>query len=208
MGSMGFRGVNKFQKDLIGSMDQVGDDRAEQILMEYFCDQGAEIDWRYRTIPYDCDCKVSSHGICYKIEEKRRRQDWGDELLEDVSNHRGNTPGWTHRCSKFDYVLHAYPSGRHEIFPGPELEAAFKKHRSVWYDLAGGYSEAMNEGYITLNIPVPTLELRRAVAEEGAPICPYCGQNVGRFRMVCDGCGVVTCCAVGDAWLCEQCSTP
>lgn len=202
--------VSDFRDDLRGSMDGEGDDRVEALMRAFYAGPSDfKLDWSPRDAPYVHDFEVMAHDRLWKWEEKRRRKDWGDELLEDVSNDRTGSDGWTRKCESVDYVLFTYPGGRSTIWPGAELQWAFMLNRRAWLK-ASGYRRAPNQGYCTLNIPVATDELRRAVAAAGAPSCVHCGESVGRFGFECSDprCLNKTCCAITDApeeWECPSC---
>lgn len=194
-----------FQERLAASTTAEGDERVSEILMGYF---GAPPDFSLtfapRETPFSHDCEVVAWGESFTFEDKRRSRDYGDELLEDVSSTASGRAGWTWRAGEADYVLHLYPQ-RWEILPGPALEQAWRTNRDDWV-AAYGHKRARNRRYDTLSVPVPTSTLRAALAEAGAPPCPHCGRPVGRFRSVCNGCGVASCCAVSDGhWACASC---
>ncbi len=200
--------VHDFHRSLQGSMTDDGDNKTELILRGYFgAPNDFSIDWSPRKRPFGHDCEVTAWGDVYTIEEKRRTKDYGDELLEDISNDSKLTPGWTRKCGNVDYVLFVYPA-RWEILPGGPLCLAFVNNREKWHDQYG-HRAAQNKFYRTLNIPIPTAELRFAMEGVGSPPCPHCDRPVGRFQMRCDNnpeCPVVTCCAIGESWVCDFCT--
>lgn len=197
--------IHGFKERKAESMDPVWDARIETILRGYFgFPADYSLSWKPRETPFGHDGEVVAFGVRYTFDDKRRlKKDYGDELLELVSNTTTGTPGWTRKAGRFDYILHVY-GGRWTIWPGPALEAAFEANSNSWAR-SYGTRIAPNAGYTTVNVPVPTKVLRAALAEHDAPICPHCGWNVGRFRSTCGGCLIVSCCAIGD-WLCPRCA--
>lgn len=199
--------VHDFHDDLRDSMGPGGDRRTESILKEFFANApDFYVDWSPREIPYGHDLEVTAFGERYTIEEKRRRVDYGDELLEDVSNDQTHSLGWTRKCSDVDYVLHVYAE-RWVILPGPTLYLAFANWRRRWIDRYGE-RRAANRGYHTINVPVPTQDLYEALEAEGSAPCEHCGRPLGRFVVKCSeapACEVASCCVVTDGeWRCPH----
>ena len=156
---------------------------------------------------FEHDFNVSVFGQIYKIEHKHRMKDYGDELLELISSTATGRRGWTFRAGEADFVLFTYaPTKRFTIWPGATLQSAFEENHADWSN-AYGIKEAKNDGYVTINIPVPTKILKEALSRHGAPPCPHCGNNVGVFHEKCNCCGLLSCCATGDGnWFCEECA--
>jgi len=198
--------VHVFEKSLAVSQNPLDDDRVEKIMRSHF--YGAKdfkIDWTPRNRAFEHDFEVQAYGELYLWEDKRRPRDFGDELLELVSNTTTRRPGWTFSASRVDYVLHLYPL-RWVFLPGAALEKAFKKHAMDWQQ-EYGTKTVENQGYQSVNVAVPTRVLRAALAECGAPICFSCRQNVGRFGSSCTVCGTRSCCAISDGeWICAKCA--
>jgi hypothetical protein len=182
-----------------------GDARTAKALRWFFSRAtDFNIDWSPREKPYGHDLEIRAFSQTYKIEEKRRQKDYGDELLEDISNDVSGRKGWTWRAGEADYVLFIYPE-RWTIWPGKQLADAFQKNREAWIRKYGTRA-AQNNGYKTINVPIPTDILKLALSEAGAPICPHCECNVGRFSAACEGCGLRSCCAITEeGWVCEWC---
>ena len=90
------------------------------------------------------------------IDEKVRRRDYGDILLEYVSNDRRGTPGWVENTDiQCDYIAYAVlPTSKVYLLPRRELQGAWWEHKQGWIDRYGT-REAINDGYRTLNCPVP-----------------------------------------------------
>jgi len=196
----------EFEERLSSSMHRLGDQRTTEILREYFASPiDFRVDFSPRSRAYAHDLEVVAFGEKYLMEEKRRQKDFGDELLEDVSNNKTGRLGWTWNSSTVHFVLFVYPH-RWTIWPGFALEQAWRTNRHDWAEVYG-YRYAENRGYRTVNVAVPTEILKSAVSGHGAPICVHCGNNVGVFRSECRVCGVVSCCAISDGyWVCERCT--
>ena len=194
--------VHSFDAQNAASKTSSGDARTTAILRAYFGSPPDFVcDFSPRDRPFGHDINVRVWGDTYTIEEKRRATDYGDELLEDVSNDRTERRGWAWTIGGVDYLLNVYPK-RESIWPGPALEAAWRQNRAAWIS-AKGTKSARNPGYNTISVPVATATLRAML---DAPRCIHCTGPVGRFRISCACCGVVSCCAIGDAkWFCKRC---
>jgi len=98
------------------------------------------------------------------VDEKARRiHDTGDILLEYVSNDTTGTLGWIEKKLLCDYIAYAFiPSKRAYLLPVVQAQAAWKKSRDKWLERYGTLS-ASNNGYNTLNCPVPINVLYPAI---------------------------------------------
>lgn len=104
-----------------------------------------------------------SSGKTLAIDEKKREKDYGDILLEYVSVDRTGAPGWMEKDLAIDYLAYAImPCHRVYLFPWPTLRLAWLKNRDEW-KREYGTKRALNNSYTTLNVPVPTKELLKAV---------------------------------------------
>ena len=98
-----------------------------------------------------------------RFDEKKRRRDWGDVLLEYISNDRTGSPGWIEKPLIIDFIAYAFMEIRKVYFISfPDLQSAWNKNKKEW-KLAYGTKPAKNAGYNTLNCPVPKEVLRKAV---------------------------------------------
>jgi hypothetical protein len=94
-------------------------------------------------------------GTVLKIDEKARREDWPDILLEQWSDERGKRPGWIQKDLTCDYIAYAFvPSRTCYLLPFQLLRRAWKHQGRFWID---AYREvrAQNNGYVTVSIAVP-----------------------------------------------------
>lgn len=111
-----------------------------------------------------------SSGKTLTVDEKRRKLDRQDILLEYLSNDRTNAPGWIEKDLQIDFLAYAFvESGRCYLFCWPMLRRtwiAFKEewlHRAYAEDPGFRLIEARNRGYTTKSIAVPTTVLLSAV---------------------------------------------
>lgn len=108
---------------------------------------------------------VLSSGKAIYIDEKVRRKDYGDILLEYISNDRTNSPGWVEKPLFCDYIAYAIiPSGMCYLLPVPQLQAAWAQNKEEWIAQFGS-APALNLGYKTINCPVSVNVLYRAIGE-------------------------------------------
>lgn len=104
------------------------------------------------------------NGRTLAIDEKKRKKDRSDILLEYVSNTKTGAPGWIEKDLAIDYLAYAFmPSKRVYLFDWCMLQRAWGYFGNQWkrkYNLP----PAKNEGYDTLSVAVPIPELRSAVS--------------------------------------------
>jgi hypothetical protein len=111
-----------------------------------------------------------------RVDEKTRRKDWDDILLELLSCEERKTPGWLTRPLTADFIAYAFePSRRCYLLPVLQLQRAWRLNGAFWSDLAtrahDGFSfrrgsTGSNGGgvlYHALNIVVPTDALLDAI---------------------------------------------
>lgn len=103
-------------------------------------------------------------GRTIYIDEKKRRADYDDILLEYVSNNVTNSPGWIEKQMQIDYLAYAFmPRQKVFLFPWDMLRRAWVNYKDAWM---GKYKkiEADNYTYKTLSLAVPTPVLQNAVS--------------------------------------------
>lgn len=119
---------------------------------------------------------ILESGTTLKIDEKVRRKDYGDILLEYISNDRTGSPGWVEKSLNCDFIAYAFePSQKCYLLPFQTLRRAWQKRKDEW--LKGKILRAENKGpipYSTLSVAVPIktllLELAGAIQVDwGAP---------------------------------------
>lgn len=108
------------------------------------------------------------NGKRHSVDEKKRKKDYGDVLLEVCSvaefDHKANRlarcqkPGWAvdpdKRC---DFIAYAIPdAGKCWLFPFELLRQTTLHNRQAWQREPRWYPKtAINDGYTTVNIAVP-----------------------------------------------------
>lgn len=97
------------------------------------------------------------------IDEKIRYRDYGDILLEYISNDRFNSPGWVCKPLRADYIAYAIaPAGMCYLLPVIQLQIAWAKNGEMWKREFKPI-EATNEGYTTRSVGVPPSRLFPAI---------------------------------------------
>ena len=97
------------------------------------------------------------------IDEKVRNKDYGDILLEYVSNDRFNSPGWVCKPLRADYIAYAIvPAGRCYLLPVIQLQIAWARHGDLWKHEFRNVP-AHNNGYTTHSVAVPPERLFPAI---------------------------------------------
>lgn len=94
-------------------------------------------------------------GYQVTIDEKKRRVDYGDILLELISNKATNRRGWLY-TAQCDYIAYAVVPAKVIYFlPTTLLKMVWYENSKEW---EGKYKkvEAINNGYVTISIPIPT----------------------------------------------------
>lgn len=140
--------------------------------------------WRGEIARVECveDLQDQLHGIDRRItlrsgqvitvDEKHRRRDYGDILLELWSKfygfrHRNNRRGWAldwgKRC---DYIAWCViPANTCRLIPYDALRRTTWKHMNEWV-LRNGVKVAKNENYETINVAVPWEDLYRCLRDD------------------------------------------
>lgn len=99
----------------------------------------------------------------YLIDEKVRRKDYGDILLEHISNNRTGALGWVCKpllCDFIGYLI--LPRGKCYLFPVVSLQSAWLRNGEQWIRRHREVI-AKNPGYETISVAVPTKEVFNAV---------------------------------------------
>ena len=105
------------------------------------------------------------NGNTVTVDEKKRRKDYGDILLELRSNKERNTPGWLF-YSQCDYIVYAVlPAGVVYLLPVLLLQMAWKSNGGTWQKQFP-VKLADNQLYHTENIAIPTGVLLNAISLE------------------------------------------
>jgi len=113
-------------------------------------------------------------GKTIYIDEKKRREDSADILLEYKSNsNKKENDGWMNKQLLIDYLAYAFmPSKTVHIFNWLALRKAWLTNGAAWLRLANSkenngfwHIAAKNPGYKTYSVAVPTATLLNAVSE-------------------------------------------
>lgn len=167
MGGLGKSSMNDFHKDLEYSLSLRDDEQFNDFYRATFLqveriELCEDMERQHKGID-----KVIyfENGNSITIDEKKRRKDYGDILLELWKNKARKRLGWLF-YSYCDYIVYAIPSANKiYLLPTALLQAAWKRNGKQWlrsYEL----KEAQNNGYITVNIPIPTDILLNCIQRE------------------------------------------
>lgn len=112
-------------------------------------------------------------GKILSVDEKVRRKDWDDILLERWSDVDRQIPGWVQKPLLCDYIAYAFaPSGRCYLLPVPQVQRAWRLHGERWIR-EKKHILAQNKGYRTECIAIEISDLldgiRDALFVQGAP---------------------------------------
>jgi len=98
---------------------------------------------------------VLNSGKAIYVDEKIRREDYGDILLEYMSNDKCNIPGWVCKPLFCDYIAYAIlPRKKCYLLPIPQLQKAWQDNKDIWL-AKFKLIVAKNEYYNTLSVGVP-----------------------------------------------------
>jgi hypothetical protein len=95
-------------------------------------------------------------GRTVTVDEKVRKKDWPDILLERWSDEDRRIPGWVQKPLACEFIAYAMvPSQKCYLLPTLTLQRAWRCHGRDWCEQ---YNEirARNNGYVTLSVAVPT----------------------------------------------------
>jgi hypothetical protein len=111
-------------------------------------------------------------GKTLTVDEKVRRKDYGDILLEYVSNSKTGAKGWVEKSQGCDYLAYAFEeSQRCYLFPFQELQRAWGNKSEEWIDngvhrkIGFRIVKAVNRGYETWSVCVPLENIMNAIQE-------------------------------------------
>lgn len=113
-----------------------------------------------------------SNGVNLRIDEKKRRKDYGDILLEYISVDTTGALGWIEKDLQIDYLAYAFmESHRVYLLPWLLLRKAWIKNGTAWIEAGRQHKagfrlvEADNRRYKTLSVAVPTNVLFNAISK-------------------------------------------
>ena len=169
-GRYGETRYNDFHTDLQYSLDSREDKQLDYFYLTAF--PHAE---RVEMVSYEDNPELQKKGVDkiihfangrrVTVDEKKRRKDYGDILLEIYSNAEQKSAGWLF-YSQCDYIVYAIlPAGKIYLLPVLLLQMAWKKNRYEWWEK---YPQkyADNKYYHTMNIAIPTEVLLTAIRRE------------------------------------------
>lgn len=111
-------------------------------------------------------------GQILKIDEKKRRKDYGDILLEYISVDTTGALGWIEKDLGIDYIAYAcMESLRVYLLPFPLLRLAWTEYSDCWKEYGKERKNGFricptdNPGYRTWSVAVPTDILYNAIVE-------------------------------------------
>ena len=101
------------------------------------------------------------------VDEKKRREDYGDIALELRHEYDSGMvgKGWLYKC-QCDYIVYAVmPSKKVYLLPALLLKKAWLTYRREWQQK---YREinSPNKGYRSVSLPIPTQVLLESVSRE------------------------------------------
>jgi hypothetical protein len=104
-------------------------------------------------------------GRSFGIDEKVREKEYGDVLLEFMSDKARKQPGWVVKPLLAEYIAYAVaPSGRCHLFPTLTLQRAWR-HLGEGWKRRYGVIDVLNTSWVTLCVPVPTAVLFDAIRD-------------------------------------------
>lgn len=167
IGKCGVIRLNEFFTDLSYSLEKTEDDSINGFYLKIFpgiseiefCkDMARQKKGIDKVIHFESGYQVT-------IDEKKRRKDYGDILLELWSVKEKQKRGWlfTAQCDYITYIL--LESKKMYLLPVLLLKKAWQKNRVLWQNQYA-LKEARNPGYTTVNIPIPTEVLMEAMKNE------------------------------------------
>lgn len=160
--------MNNFQKDLIYSLKRNEDETINQTYFRIFPDlkeivPEERLEYQLKGIDKRLIFENSREML---VDEKKRRKDYGDILLEEYSNFENKKIGWLGRDKQTDYIAYViYDSKKMYLLPFKLLQLAWLKNYPDWLDKYGR-KFANNGNYKTSNIPIPTNELLNKIQEQ------------------------------------------
>jgi len=141
-----------------------------------------------KRMEYEHDLEEQLRGIDRKIwlhsgelltfDEKVRKDDYGDFLLEIWSDVERKVKGWSRKDLACHYIAYVVKPSRLCFFiPFPPLRQALEANRPEWKEKGNAGCEGFdkkdspNKGYVTRNLAVPRKVLMDAVP--GVKVCTW-----------------------------------
>jgi hypothetical protein len=176
--------VHGFDKQLSYSHQQASAAWWPEVYRQAFPDMETALDLRHdgwhQRAGRDRAVVLTSGRMVY-IDEKVRREDYGDILIEIWSRYPhtghepyapvpGSVPGWGAEPKDCDFLAYAFERSRIcYLLPFLGIRAALQKHGDWWREKASGreggfrWVSARNRTYATISVAVPTRVLQDCV---------------------------------------------
>ena len=159
--------LNDFNTDLEWSIDKTDDQEVDNVYFKAFphlekITPVTDLVTQKRGID---KVLTFSNGQTIYIDEKRRRKDYGDILLEEYSDFEKKKIGWLGREKYTDYIAYIiFPRKKVYLFPFLILQKTYRDNYFDWL-LKYGRKLAPNKYYLTSTLPIPTEILLGAIKE-------------------------------------------
>jgi|SRR3990167_7253349 len=160
--------INSFKVDLQYSLEQRENELFDNFYFRIFphlecVELVTEIQLQMQGVDKKLVFKSGKHIL---IDEKKRRKDYGDILLEEYSNFEQKKKGWLSGLKITDYIIYAVmPSKKVFVLPFLILQLVWLKNYVKFLEIFGRQF-AENEGYRTSNIAIPTEILLELLKKE------------------------------------------
>lgn len=126
---------------------------------------------------------VRACGKTHYVDEKVRKRDSQDILLEYLSDQARRRPGWVEKDLACDFIAYAFvPSQRCFLLPFETLRRAWRMNGSLWICLGLAESDgfkcvaAHNKGWVTRSVAVPIPTLFHALNDAMLIRWRHCGE--------------------------------
>ena len=104
-------------------------------------------------------------GQAIKVEEKIRRKNWDDIVLEVWSDKKRKIPGWAVKEQEANILAYGFFQGKYaHLFERQKLRTVFIENGRTWAKEFGTIT-AHNQGYDTVSIPVPIRVLQETMGK-------------------------------------------
>jgi len=102
---------------------------------------------------------ILANGLTLKVDEKKRRKEYKDILLEFISNDQTRAPGWIEKNLAINYIAYAFMESRRVyLLDWQLLKRTWLRFGEEWkarFEII----RAENKNYTTLSVAVPIGEL-------------------------------------------------
>ena len=154
---MGQPNINDFHTDLAYSLETVNEKELNSFYLQFFflakrVENVTDLEIQKKGIDKFIHC---SNGKIISIDEKIRRKDYGDILVETYSNLEQKKYGWIiySQCDFIAYIIQ--PTKKLYMLPTTILQKTCFRNYSKWAN-EKTLKDALNKGYTTRNLSIPT----------------------------------------------------